>query len=514
MVKSIRDDAAARAAANEAPARPVTEEIAPSRDGRDITMGYFGKIRPSQDTVLALRGGGLEIYEEVLRDPQVFSTFQQRRLAVVSKEWDVEAGAEDKQSKMAADFLKEQLAGVGFDRATSMMLHGLFYGYSAAECMYAPDGRYWALDKIKVKKARRFAFDNDGRLRLLTQANSYEGELVPPRKFWTFTAGADNDDEPYGLGLGHYCYWPVWFKKNGIRFWAMFLDKFGAPTAVGKFPPGTSEEDQRKLLSAVAAIRRDSGVIIPEGLLIELLEAKRSGTSDNKDFHETMDAAIAKVILSQTMTTDNGSSKSQGEVHEDVKEEVVKADADLICASFNDGPARWLTEWNFPGAVPPKVWRDIAPPEDLDKRADRDTKIYKLGFEPSEEYIKETYGEGWTKKKEAPPVLPGLPGNPFPGKNSAPPAPDAETAFAEAQAALNDAVSRLTDQAEDAGAKAVDDFIDEIRDMLDTAFDLAEFQRLLLERYPEMKADGIAALIRDAMIVAELTGRADQLDGK
>lgn len=504
MVKSIRDAITAEAAAKEAAAKPVMQEIAPSGDGRDITMGYLGKVRPSQDTVLAARGGGLEIYEDVLRDPQVFSTFQQRRLAVVSKEWDVEAGAKDKTSQMAADFLREQIASVGFDGATSKMLHGLFYGYAAAECLFATDGSRVALNKIKVRKARRFVFDNDGNLRLLTQQSAGEGELMPPRKFWTFAAGADNDDEPYGLGLGHWCYWPVWFKKNGIRFWSMFLDKFGAPTAVGKFPHGTSEADQRKLLDAVSAIRRDSGVIIPEGLLIELLEAKRSGTSDNMDFHDTMDAAIAKVILSQTMTTDNGSSRSQGEVHEDVKQEVVKADADLICASFNDGPARWLTEWNFPGATPPKVWRDIEPPEDLDKRADRDTKIYQLGFEPSEEYIQETYGEGWTKKAPAaPPVLPGLPGNPLPPKMG-----DPAVEFS-SHGAEPDMAGLLAEQAQAVGAKAIDALIDEIREIHRTSQTMSEFNERLMIAYPNMKVDDLAAVIRDAMVDADLVGRSE-----
>lgn len=518
MVKSIRDDAASHAAANaEKVAAPVMGEISASRDGRDITYGYLGKIRQHQDSVLAMRGGGLEIYEDVLRDPQVFSCFQQRRLAVTSKEWDVEAGAEDKQSQMAAEFLREQLSDVGFDNAMGKMLHGLFYGYAVAECMWGKDGRHFTLDTIKVRKARRFRYDDEGGLRLLTQIDAVEGELMEPRKFWTFNAGADNDDEPYGLGLGHWCYWPVWFKKNGLKFWAMYLDKFGMPTGVGKYPAGTTAEDQRKLLNAVAAIQSDSGIIIPDGMMIDLLEATRAGTSDNKSFHDTMDAAIAKVILSQTMTTDNGSSRSQGEVHEDVKEEVIKADADLICSSFNNQVALWLTEWNFPNAVPPRVWRDIEPPEDLDARAERDTKIYNLGYEPTEDYIKETYGEGFVKKQpvEPPAVLPGLPGGPpLKGKALAPVDPakaaaEAELAFAEAKARTDDPVTRLADQALIVGNAPLAQLVDDIRDLIDKSVDLAEFQASLLEAYPKIDVSNVAALIRDALIVAELNGHDD-----
>lgn len=497
-------DAASSGAAT--PSVPMGEAAA-SNDARDITLGFFGNMRQMQDSILAARGGGLEIYEEVLRDWQCYPTFQQRRRAVVSKEWGVEPGAKDKASVMAAESLKAQLEAIGFDNATDKMLFGIWYGYAAGECMWARDGSEVIIDRIKVRKARRFRYDMEGHLRLLTRANSIDGEVMPDRKFWTFCTGADNDDDPYGIGLGHYCYWPVWLKKNGYRFWAMLLDKFGAPTGVGKFPAGASKEDQAKLLGAISAIQSSSGIIIPEEMMIELLEASRSGSVGNEGFVDRMDAAIAKVVLSQTMTTDNGASRAQGQVHEGVKEEVVKGDADLVCSSFNQGPSKWLTDWNYPGAVPPKVWRKIEPPEDLDKLADRDSKIYQMGFEPSEEYVKETYGEGWTKRQAAPaPVLPGLPGNPLPKNDPAKPASSAS--FAEPQTAS--AVRQLAEQADMIAGHSVDALIDDIRQMLETSRTMQEFEQQLMLAYPKLSIADVAAVIRDATVVAELTGRVDQ----
>jgi phage gp29-like protein len=63
-------------------------------------------------------------------------------------------------------------------------------------------------------------------------------------------------------------------------------------------------------------------MMVPEGMMVELIEASRSGTADYSGFADHLDSAIAKVILSQTMTTDNGSSRSQAEVHSGVKLEV------------------------------------------------------------------------------------------------------------------------------------------------------------------------------------------------
>lgn len=370
------------------------------------TMGGFVEVLTPTDSVLRQKGGSLELYKEVLRDDQVKSVFEQRRRAVVSADWIVEPGAEDANSKAAADALTQNLEEIDFDRITDRMLYGVFYGYSVSEVMWEPAGSLVRFADVKVRDRARFMFDRDHNVYLKT---STEHLRMPDRKFWTFSTGADHDDEPYGLGLGHWLYWPVWFKRNDIKFWLIFLEKFGQPTATGTIPAGKFEDKdfKTKALNALRAITTDSAVLVPEGVEIALLEAARSGAADYEGMCKAMDAAIAKIILSQTMTTDNGSSRSQAQVHEGVAEKVVKADADLVCESFNRGPVRWWTEWNFPGAVPPRVRRITEPPEDLAQRAERDTKIKSLGYEPTEDYMRETYGEGWVKSQKAEPLVPG-----------------------------------------------------------------------------------------------------------
>lgn len=425
------------------PAPPDKNEIASSADGRDITKPYVSPLELNQDSVLAAKGGGLELYEELLRDGQVFSCFQQRRLAIASREWQVDAGADDKQSQMAADFHKELLFSpqMQFDDKFDKMLYGRFYGYSNAEMMWAEDGRHIFIDAIKVRRARRFRFDPQGGLRLMTRSNMSTGELMPEKKFWTWSVGADNDDAPYGQGLGHQCFWPVYFKRNGLKFWLIFLEKFGMPTGKGSYPANTSKEDQKKLLEAVRGMNTDTGIIFPEGMTIELLQTAKTGTDTYGGFLSAMDDEIAKVILSQTRTTDaTAGSLGNAPEHMEVRDEVVKADSDLLCASFNSGPVRWLTAWNYPDAVPPRVYRNFAQEEDLDKRAERDAKIYSIGFEPAETYINDTYGGEWTKRATPP--------NPFAALPPADPARTAAPAFAEgaavaAQSEMDKAVQQL-----------------------------------------------------------------------
>jgi hypothetical protein len=450
--------------------RPERGEVATTRDGRDITRGYvspFEQLAP-QDSVLLARGAGnYQIYREVLRDTQVASTFGQRRLAVVSKSWEVEPGGKRAIDKAAADFLKTQLQGVGWDRVTAAMLYGVFYGYAVAEMLWGRDGRYITIDAIKVRDRRRFAFDGAMQLRLLTMSQPSPGELLPERKFWHFCTGADHDDEPYGLGLAHWLYWPVFFKRNGIKFWLIFLEKFGQPTAKGSYPGSATAAEKSKLLDALQAISTDAGVIIPEGMAIELIEAARSGTADYTELHDRMDAAISKVVLGHTGSSDATPGRLGGEDNADAAlHGIVKSDADIVCESFNRGPARWLTEWNFPGAAVPRVWRQIDDGEDLSKRSEVDKNLHEMGYEPeSIEQINEIYGGRWVKKAPAvpPPVGAPVPGAPV-AEFAEPPAgvaaavaeqlalaAGAEKLSAQWEALLGDQVAQLVAFAEESG---------------------------------------------------------------
>jgi phage gp29-like protein len=390
-------------------AAPIPQEVAASSDGRDITVAHLGPLAQVQDTVLAGLGGRWEAYREIRRDAQVHATFQQRRLAIVSRTLVVEPGADDAQSKAAAEHLQANLDDIAFDRATKGMTWGVFYGYAVGECMWTVrDNKVW-LARVKVRTPWRFRFAKDGQLTLLTRASPFVGEPMPDKKFWVVTSGADNDDDPYGLGLAHQLYWPVYFKKMGLSFWLRALEKFGAPTAVGTFPPGTSLEDQARLLAAAMAVRIDGAVIKPEGTLLELLEAKR-GTVDQATFYKFCNADISKVTLGQTMTTDDGSSLAQGKVHYDVREELTDADIEELCESFQQGPARWLTEWNFPGAAIPVLRRPS--PEDAERaskltkeRADTIKIMAEAGYEPEEATLKDMF-PGWRPK--AAPVVPAV----------------------------------------------------------------------------------------------------------
>lgn len=451
-------------------------EIATTGDGRDITRPYVAGMMVSNDRVLTGRGGGdLQIYEQVLSDSQVKACLEQRRNAVTSCEWVVEAASDRRADRKAADWLRENLQHIGWDARTDRMLYASFYGFSAAELLWEVRDGKLGWKAIKVRNRRRFGFNAAGELRLLTPQNMLEGEPAKAPYFWHIATGADNDDEPYGLGLAHWCYWPTLFKRHGTGFWLTFLEKFGMPTGVGKFPVGATSAERSMLLGAIRAIRNSSGVILPQGMEIDLLEAARSGSADYKELHDTMDEAIAKAIIGQTMTTDNGSSQAQAKVHMEVRQDIVKADADLVCESFNLGPVRWLTMFNFDGADPPRVYRAVEEPEDQDKIADRDDKVIGWGYRPSLDYVKRQYGDHWEPASAPAEPLPPI----------APPAAFAAgDAISRGRAAAQERLD-VVFAAADALASDAQDYVQarvrELQVILDETGDLAEFAARLNE---------------------------------
>lgn len=387
--------------------KPILDtEIATISDGKDITRGYVTALAgwlETQDEILRRGGGDLKIYEQVRRDDQVQACLEQRILAHSSQEWEVIPASNSKADRAAADFIREQVAGIPWDRISQKMHLAVFYGHKEAEAIYTRDGKNVVLDDtrggLRVKDARRFRYDEDGNLRLLT-FQDWQGEIMPPKKFWTLSYGNTHDDDHYGIGLAYWLYYPCLFKRGGLRSWLQYLDKFAQPTVVGKYPAGTDKEGRDTLKAAVRAFASQTGVMIPEGMMLELAEASRSGTADYSQLVGVMNEAISKIIVGQTMTTDDGSSEAQANVHMDVRQDLVKSDADLINESANGQWVRWLTEWNFPDAKPPKLWRKIDVEEDLNARVNRDKTLFDLGWQLTAERFAEVYGDGYEQKPQ------------------------------------------------------------------------------------------------------------------
>jgi phage gp29-like protein len=483
---------------------PVTDEVAVAVKDIDIFAGYLGRLENPDPTVLSEgRGKGLKLYDEVARDARAGAVLQTRYLSIAGLEWKVIPADDSARAQEIADFVLDALDRTNMTQAIQELMQAVLYGHFETEVLWiARDGR-WVPGKLIGKHPRRFVFTVDRELRLLTRAAMITGEPVPERKFIRFTFGSS--DNPYGQGLGQSLWWPTWFKKNGIKFWLTFLDRFGSPTPKGTYPAGATQEQKDTLLEAIEAIHQETGIIIPEGMAIDLLEAARSGNVSYEAMCEYMDRQIAVRVLGQSASTEGTPGKlGNDEAQDEVRGDIRKADADLLAECLNESLIRWIVDFNFADRLYP--WFDLVTEEgdDLQARAEVDRIVVKeLGLPVAEDYFYETYG--YPRPDAGAKLLQVPQGGPAPMFAEAVPlSPGArgEAKFTPEQQALEGLADTAFAGVDLAGNEAL--ILKAVRD----ASTFEEAQLNLLALFPALDMTGLQDMTERALYAAELYGRA------
>jgi phage gp29-like protein len=375
------------------------KEFSGQQNGRDITRAWvdvLGDFMPTQNQFLLEKSGGnINVLQPVLENPRIRACYIQRFSGLTSKELEVVPGGDKKIDRLAAEHIQHQLENnFDWDTVTEQMMYAVHNGYAIAEPMYAREDGKVVLSDIKVRDPFRFHFGSDMLPRLKTFGKP-TGDEIPPQKIWHMCYGSTHGDEPYGRPLGTTLYWIDWFQRNLKKWQITYLENYADPSTIGHYPIGATDVQKKTLEGAVKNIGKTKWATLPEGMLIELLEASRAGNADYQSFHDSLDTAASTLILGQNMTSESGSSEAQANVHMDVGDRIIEADDAMISSSFNASVVTWLTNWNFPGAAIPRVRRKLEPPDDLKAMADRDAVIVNMGFPLDPEYVVKTYGEGF-----------------------------------------------------------------------------------------------------------------------
>lgn len=405
----------------------LTKEVASA--ARDLQIPVYGGDSLKAGDGATLYSNESRFYQTcdlIASDCHAYSVLQKRSLAVIGKEYEVKPASSSRADKKAADLVKAQLTAMasrgldeengeaviqavsGFDQVCNGLLDAILKGYTPGEIMWTTDGSEFVASEVRLREQRRFTFAPSPlgyKPRLLTSANSFQGEPLPPRKFIFHTFAPSYG--PRGRGLATRLFWPVFFKRQGIKFWLTFCDKFGSPTAIGKYGKNASPKQKEDLLDALDAIATEAGIILPEDMDVMLLEAMRSsGTSMHEGLANYMDKEVSKCVLGETLSTDIGNtgSRAASETHNEVRQELVKADADLLSDTLNRTLVRWISNLNSPDAKPPTVWRIVEEAEDLNTRVDRDKTLFDMGFKLKYESVTEIYGSHYEEPQEEPAV--------------------------------------------------------------------------------------------------------------
>ncbi|WP_421579113.1 DUF935 domain-containing protein [Shinella sp. M31] len=485
-------------------ANPSTIEVASVASDPYVPQ-YTGVMSPT-DEVLASRGGvaGLKVYDEIRRDPHAFAILQKLKLEVISREWKVLPASDRRIDKRAAEDVERQLKAIDFDKLTRGLLGAVLKGFSVAEILWSSTSLGWQASQVKVKKQRRFRFALDGSLRVLTRNNTMDGEPVPDRKFIVHRHSIDDDDDdPYGVGLGSVLFWPAWFKRQVLANWLRATEKHASPTTVAKYPGDFDKEKEAKLVSVLRQMANDTGVAAPDTVTFELLESKNGGGGDFiEKLARYLDELMSEAVLGETLTTNSGQrgARSLGEIHNEVRIAIAKAASDLVCATLKNTLVRWIVELNHPGAGIPEVYRDFSEAEDLNDKVERDSKIAAMGYKPSSvDYINETYGGEWVEKAEVKPEA---------KQEGQPGALPAGLEFAEPAPVRNGerVVKELSGQLDALGQPIIDRMVDQIRAEFQEARDYDDLIRRLGMLSSSVGVEDLATLIGQGSLLAALEG--------
>lgn len=285
-------------------------------------------------------------------DPHLSGVLMTRKLAILGLKREIQGEGP------IADFVRDIFKNLkNFDWTLYEMMAAIASGFSVTEVVW---------DLLQIKGATRiipvklkphnqdyFHFDRDWTLYVKDakgEKTFYPDEM---RKFMIFTYMGEYGSR-FGCGKLQEIYWYWYFKKNSMKFWGIFTERFAAPVMIAHYPSDATAEDKIKVDTFIKNFKNSQGLQVPEGFIFDLLEATRSGSVDSyKTFMEYLDAGISKAILGQTLTTEPGRSGSYslGQIHNLVRGDILKSDITFLETLINDSLVRWIVDFNFPGPI-------------------------------------------------------------------------------------------------------------------------------------------------------------------
>jgi phage gp29-like protein len=374
--------------------RTITTDLA-TRDRFDLTTTYTNFL-PDPDKILIENEYDYEIYRDLLLDPHLMATIQQRKMQVMQLEWEIaEQSAKSVAHSKLQKEMEEVFGEIDFNELVSEIMDAIFFGYSVVELTWKKDGKLLRPDKITGKPQEWFIFDKNNELRLRKYKHGFylfeEGEKLPPFKF-ILTQHKPTFTNPYGEKILSRCYWPVTLKKGGIEYWQLMMERYGMPYLIGRYPNTFTATQKTEFLEQLKQMVADNITIFDEALGIEL---KESPQFDIGQLYENLvkfhNREISKAVLTVTLTTEiekTGSYKA-GEVHKEMLQFLGESDRKLVETSLNK-IIDYYCELNYGSIERPKI-KLLDKEKVIEESVDRDKALTDMGVKFSKEYFMKRY---------------------------------------------------------------------------------------------------------------------------
>ena len=330
------------------------------------------------------------------RDLHYSSVLRTRKLKVAGIEPTVEAASDEARDVELADAVRVMMERPQIPELLFDLLDGLGKGLAVIEILWDTNKVPWMPRDYSWVDPRFLKPDKDTlrEVRVITEAEPNIGEPLAPYKFITHQPRLKSG-LPLRNGLARLVAVMYMLKSFTVRDWWAFGEKFGLPITVGKYGNNASAEDIQTLIDAIASLASDAGCAIPQSMQIDMQEtaSRQGGGVLFESMAEWCDAQTSKAVLGQTMTTDDGSSQSQANVHNDVRMDIARWDARQLENTLNEFLVRPFIMLNY-GIQDnyPRVCLRINEPEDLKALVEALVPMIDRGMEVQVSEVRDKFG--------------------------------------------------------------------------------------------------------------------------
>jgi phage gp29-like protein len=332
---------------------PVDQLVQGSYPSSGLTPPALASYLKSADAGMVEEQAKL-IQEMIEKDCHFGGLVTSRKTAVTQLDYKIVPFDEQSESVKVAKFVEDAVyKNLSFDDLMETLLDGIFYGYSFAELIWDLDlNNMFVIVDVKPIHPKLIQF-SQGETFL-----NIQGELIKIRDFKTAQFFPHYSLYPSRSGVGRACAWVYLWKVWATAYWNRYNEVYGMPVRLGKYASGASQEDKDALVTALRSLGTDAAGIISEQTSVEFVEAAvRNAGSANpyESLIEFCNREMSKRVVGQTLTTDSGiksGSYALGQIHAQVRDDIVKADATRLAYFLRKTVFYPLTAFNFGPDVP------------------------------------------------------------------------------------------------------------------------------------------------------------------
>ena len=354
-------------------------------------MGLALGLLPDPDPILRKIGESTRVFDMVRCDPDVESCIEDRQSRTLLRRFEWVAGGPGADAQRLRDRIAAQLTPERMYSEIESMLEAPYYGCIPVENVWDTVDGLSLITSFRTLPTHSIRFDDKRRPVLRKRFFDTTPPILPEKM--TLVRKNHTWENPYGRKLLSVLFWPVTFRRGGLKFWFEFMDRFGLPHMSITLPQHMYETKRAEIAAEAAQWIRDAVAVFQEGMDVNLSDVSVSGSSDMYDrFQTAIGMQISRVITGQSLTRDTGrvGSYAQARTHEGTGDRRAQMDEMMVEQAINSAV----------GHIPPvngtdtpaPIFRYIRPPDLQAERAARDARLSGMGTRFSVDYITRAYG--------------------------------------------------------------------------------------------------------------------------